>query len=150
MNQTTTIDIICTNQIFPVTLIGTGIIEFEDRCLIERSDLVIQTFKSITTHLTGSFTPAFNITSLLPQHNGQLRLDHIQFEDDIELKELNEKVGELQRKTDQPVINMHDVHHYTMSYAIIGSAILIYFVYKHNHIILRVRRRKKTEANTES
>lgn len=146
VNQTTTMDIICDNEIFPTTLSGAGLIEFEEQCLIERGDMVIQTTKSVTTHTVGSFTPAFNITNILQRRNEQLQLESIQYEENIELRELDQNVRELQRKAEQPEINIHDIHHFLMFYATVASVAVIYFVYKHNHVILRVRRRKQPDA----
>lgn len=142
VNQTTTIDVICNNELYPIKLIGSGIIEFNDRCLIERNDFVIHTFKTITTHFNGSFTPAFNLTSVLRDGSSKIQLEQFQLEDNLELKNLDEEIKNLRKDVEEPIITTHDIHHYTAIYLLLFLSVITFIIYKRNHIILRIHRSK--------
>lgn len=154
-NETLTIDIICGNQVFSQLLQGSGIIEFHDRCLIERPDLIIQSIKPLSTNCSISFVPPVNLTTMLEKEGQRVRIKNISYEK-TNLNELDEQIKKLEKAVDESPSNFstHDIHHYLSPYILIAISALIYYAYNYNHIVLRVRRRKTADdqnsQNTEN
>lgn len=125
VNQTTIIDIICDNQLYAQRLEGSGFIQFNTQCLIEHADMVIQSFKSVATHLNSSFTPTFNLTDVLESASNKIQLEKLDINDNLELKSLDNQLKELQQAAQLPIsINSHDVHHYISTYTIVFIVIV--------------------------
>ena len=128
-NQPIIIDIVCDNQLFAQRLEGSGFIHFNTQCLIEHTDMIIQSFKTITTHLNFSFTPAFNLTDVLQTEAGQMQLEALNHDENVELKLLDNQLKELREMPPISSINNHDVHHYVATYVLLFIIIVTVIAY---------------------
>lgn len=141
VNQSMIIDIICDNQLYAQRLEGSGFIQFNKQCLMEHADMIVQSFKTLTTHMNFSFTPTFNLTDVLRSETGKLQLEKLKHAENLELGLLDTQIKELREATFTSTLNTHDVHHYISTYFILIimiTSITTYFIYNQRHRIPRL------------
>lgn len=123
-NQTIVIDIVCDNQLIAQRLEGSGYIQFHTQCLVEHADMVIQTFKTLTTHSNSSFTPAFNLSDVLQDEGGHLKLEVLSHGENLKMKLLDDRLKELRESPPISTIDYHDIHHYISIYVLLATIIV--------------------------
>lgn len=125
-----TIDIICSGQIFSQHLENSGFIQFNQQCMIEREEFMLQTSKVIVSHLNASFTPHFNISNEILDEANSLKFNEFNYDNDISMQTLNDEIRDLQDR--HQVTTNHHMHHYTVSYAAVICliGIFLYLRYK--------------------
>lgn len=105
------IDIICAGQIFSQQLEGSGYIQFNQQCTIEREEFVLQTPKTVVTHFNASFIPHFNISSEITNEKNLLQFQSFNYKDDMDLQTLDGEIKSAQNM--HRIVTKHHVHHYT-------------------------------------
>lgn len=150
----TTIDIICGQDIFSQHLVGSGEIQFFDRCRIERDDMLIQTTKTVSTQINSAFIPTFNLREIINK-TSTLQLTKFQYKQHAHLEELETSIQNLQRDIDNPPINHHDIHNYCINYgsiifSIIVGATLYHLYKKHKSALPRLPIPKPRASTVEA
>ena len=125
-----TIDIICSGQIFSQRLEGSGFIQFNQQCVIEREEFVLQTSKVVVSHLNASFTPHFNISNEIMDEANLVQFKEFNYVNSMDMQTLDDEIKDLRIR--HKVTTNHHMHHYTVSYiAVIGLVgIFLYLRYK--------------------
>lgn len=124
-----TIDIICSGQIFSQRSENSGYIQFNQQCIIEREEFVLQTSKAIVSHLNASFTPHFNISNEMIDETNLLQLRNFNYDDGIDMKMLDHEIKNLQGK--DRIVTKHHIHHYATSYGAIICVVGIILYLRH-------------------
>lgn len=145
-SKPTTIDIICSGEIFSQRLENAGYIQFNQQCIIEREEFVLQTSKSIVSHLNASFTPHFNISNEIINEGNLLQFKNFNYDDDVNMKMLDYEIKNLQGK--DRIVTKHHIHHYATSYGAIICIIGILLYLRHK-LRLRLPNIKITASTTE-
>ena len=137
MNQSDTIDIICGEQISPLTLANTGIIEIKAGCYLRSREMVIQSHSTKTSRLNNYYLPSLNITDKLgdiiqpTKYKNNTKTILIKYYSDDRLKTLG---ADIKFQKDQENIgllngnNSHNIHHYTAIYLLFSLIIMIIIV----------------------
>lgn len=141
VNESILIDIICDGVLHAQRLEGSGFIQFNTQCLMEHADMMVQSFKTIVTHINASFTPEFNLTDVLRTTEGKLQLEKLKHIEILEHGALDEQLRELREATLPSTLNHHDIHHYVATHCImigIIIGIVFYIVHRQRHRIPRL------------
>lgn len=121
--------IICGSIVSHEVLSGEGILTLDPNCVIQGKHFQLEPKRIFSSNSSEILIPSINHTELIMSHS----TDTIGFHDYVRsnFSTIDQQIGEIKRNLQLPhptLTNVHDMHHYTMTYIIIVCAI-VGFVY---------------------
>ncbi len=132
MRENMSLTEICGTKITRCTLAGSGILTIPKQCLIKVGSVELSSRNVIKGDVTPiMLVPHTNITETFP--SGISTNNNIQNFAEIinnpEFETLTKAIQQQKKDADEPLMNMHDIHQYTISYTLASIMIIILIVY---------------------
>lgn len=121
--------IICGSVVFHEELSGEGLLTLNLNCIIQTQHFLLEPKRIFSSNSSEILIPSINHTELIMNHS----IDTIGFHDYVHsnFSKIDHQISEIKENLQLPhptLANVHDMHHYTMTYIII-SCVIIGFVY---------------------
>lgn len=137
------LDVICGEELYSLTINGTLKIEVMKNCEIKHASTIINAHEVYKSSLNTSFNPKFSIHDYMKFNKDETLLDTLKNSTNLELRELENFIKIQKQEMNIPLddiktISVHDIHHYTVFYIfivliIIGCSI---YAFKHHKALL--------------
>lgn len=127
LDQEYVIDVICDKNVLNVKLNGSGVLELRPNCLIKQPEMLISAHNIYPTVAHASFIPSTNLSNQIIQQQEDIKGTSFKIErtDNSEYEKLQKEIEKLRAQEKLPEeLTIHDVHHYSVLYLVIGIIIL--------------------------
>lgn len=151
MNNVTGL-LICNGQTRSISLSGTGMIGFNNMCSLKIDTMIINGHLNLKTIITKSFVPSARLSNWIRNRN--LTDDHlspltVRNDNETNVKNLSQEIEDLKRamiSDELPPANIHDFHHYGLSYLLLAITIgmIVFFCrYRKHQAALQIPIRRR-------
>lgn len=143
------LDVICGENLYSLTINGTLKIEVRKNCEIKHASTIINAHEVYRSSLNSSFNPKINIHEYIDVKKDEIFLNTIKNSTGMELKKLEDFIQSQKQQIKSPLdkigsLSTHDIHHYCAIYIMIVLFIItscsgIWYVIKYTKFMQKCR-----------